>query len=113
MNSSRPRPAIILYVCSYALWLAFSAFALWLVTQLRAGLVALAFHLRLEGAWGLVLHNFGMLFLALGYMVFVIALEAHLRRGVELGDLWLRALGVLLFLLYLLGISFGLQSALA
>lgn len=108
MNSSRPRPSVILYSCCYVLWLGFSALALWLVTQLRVNLVDLAYHLRL-GAWGAALHNFGMLFLALGYMLFVIALEAHLRRGVELGELWLRALGVLLFLLCLLGISYGLQ----
>ncbi len=108
MNSSRPRPAAISYICCYALWLGFSALALWLVTQLRVNLLDLAYHLRLE-AWGLALHNFGMLFLAICYIVFVIALEAHLRRGVELGELWLRALGVLLFLLCLLGISYGLQ----
>ncbi|MBS3934330.1 MAG: hypothetical protein KGZ35_08230 [Truepera sp.] len=112
MNSSRPRPAVVLYICGYGLWLGFSALALWLLTQLRVNLVDLAYHLRL-GVWGLALHNFGMLFLAICYIVFVIVLEAHLRRGVELGELWLRALGVLLFLLYLLGISYGLQIAIA
>lgn len=110
MSAQLPKKwKFMLYVACYLLWAALSALGLWLFVQLRLNLIDLAFYLRLE-AWTGFIHNFGLLVLGMLWMAFVVVLEAHLQKGVKHNDLWLRAGGVLLVLLILLGLSYAFHA---
>lgn len=108
----KPSRQALRYAMCYALWIGLSAFAVWLVFQLRVNLVDLAFFVTYAqnlDALGQVIHHFGMLVLALLCMAFVVFLEGHLRDGVAKGELGRRVLGVALILLCVLGLSYGFQ----
>ncbi len=96
----------------YGLWLALSSLALWWLLQVRVNLIDLAYFLERDyGARALApaLHHLAMLVLGPLLMAFVLFLEGHLRDGVAQGELWRRAIGIALVLLYLVVLSHGLQ----
>jgi hypothetical protein len=98
-----------LYLCCYLAWLALSALGAWVLLALRLNIIDLAAVFRLN-PWAFpALHNFSMVFLGLGWLGFVIVLEEYLRRGIEKGDLWLRAARALNVLLIVLILSYALQ----
>lgn len=100
------------YVYCYLLWLAASAFSGWLVLELRINMIDLAAFFGLD-PWAFpAVHNFGFVILALIWLSFVIFVEDYLRRGVDRGDLFRRALRIFNGVLVLLVMSYALQRIL-
>ena len=110
------------YLWCYVAWIALSIFCLWLLIELRVGLLSLVTYVRLRVigvGTGETVSTSGqlrvadqwiVLALALLWLGMVVWLEAYLRTGVQSGTLWSRLVRVTIWLVVLLGAAYGLEA---
>jgi len=91
-------------------WVAFSIAALWILTRLRELFFALLFLVGVDAFVLRALDKFGLVFLALIWVVVVGLLEEYLRSGVQKGRLRERIVRVALIETGLLGLYYGLET---
>jgi len=89
-------------------WIAFSIAGIWIVLGLRTLFVVLAVLVGVDAFVLGALGKFGLVFLALIWVVAVVLLEEYLRSGVKKGRLRERIVRVALIEIGLLGLFYGL-----
>ncbi len=100
---------VLCYVACYAIWLVLAALALWLMLMLRINLLDLVRFFD-WGPWVMgALDKFGILFLGVAWLVFVLFAEHYLRQGVEQQRLLPRSVRVAAWVGIPLVLSYGLQ----
>lgn len=110
------------YIWCYGSWFLLSGFSLWILIELRVALLTLITYVRLQVigvAVGETVSTGGqlraadqwiVLVLALGWLGFVVWLEAYLRAGTQRGTFWPRLARVTIWLVVLLGVAYGLEE---
>jgi hypothetical protein len=97
----------LLYLTCYVLWFVYGALSLWTILQYRDAILGL---LPVIGPWIMgAVDKFGILFLGLLALIWVLYLEHYLRTGIEENKFWSRALKVAVIQLVVLGIAEGLK----
>jgi hypothetical protein len=97
----------LLYLTCYILWFGYGALSLWTILQYRDALLGL---LPIIGPWVMgAVDKFGLLFLGLLALIWVLYIEHYLRTGVEENKFWQRALRVTVIQVLVLGIAEGLK----
>lgn len=103
------RPSAWLYVACYAIWFALCAATFWLIVQLRANLLDLAYLTGNAREMVGLIDRFGIILLGILFIVIILVMEHKLRTGIEKGLLWRRALTYAGVLLVVIVISHVLQ----
>jgi hypothetical protein len=97
----------LLYLTCYILWFGYGALSLWTILQYRDALLGL---LPIIGPWIMgAVDKFGLLFLGLLALIWVLYMEHYLRTGVEEDKFWPRVLRVTVIQFVVLGIAEGLK----
>ncbi len=105
---SRSPRSLLQYVACYAIWLSLSLLGAYVVVVWRSTAIAVAVRMW-DDVWSISLvGQLATIFLALGWLVFVIALEPYLRTGVARNRLWSRAAKVLVIGVVLLVLAYFL-----
>ena len=109
-------------IACYVAWLLLSAFSLWILIELRVALLTIITYVRLEiigVAVGESVSTRGQLhvadqwlviMLAIGWLGFVVWLEAYLRAGLQRGTLGSRLARIAIWMVVLLGVAYGLEE---
>lgn len=92
---SRSPNNLLQYGACYAIWLSLSLLGAYVVIVWRSATIAVAVRMW-DDVWSITLvDQLATILLALGWLVFVIALEPYLRTGVARNRLWSRGARVL------------------
>ncbi len=112
MRNNSPRSfwqLLPLYLTAYALWIGLCAMGGWLILQARSVIFDVTVWLRLNPWQVRAAEQFGTITMGLIWLVAILMLEDHLRKGVAKNRLWARAARVFLVEAVVLGILYALQ----
>lgn len=107
------RPNPLLYVACYAIWFALCAATFWLIVNLRANMLDLAYLTGGRQEMVGLVDRFGIILLGVLFIIVILVMEHKLRTGIEKGLLWKRAITATAILVGVIVVSYILQFAAA